>query len=296
MTAILPNAEPSVQAELPKSGGDLVSRPIAYVLAGGSAHFNVRPAGNGMTNFAEWAIENGPKLKEQGYSRLFIHNPGGLHAKGWMPNPENAFDSKQLEAAAKIGVDTRLMWVDQWSLAQQSDCRFANDRELKLFHDLLTVQYGITEIMYYVGAPDSLKDPYTDGLAAVKPFTDLGKEASLAFDVLGYEPHPMTDYERERSIKLCEELTKRGHRVYLEPRPAESYQKQFLGKVAGTVAGAYVDKDRPAQLKIAGKLGDVIQLQDSDATEELSLNLPKEVTPLVRAWQTVKASAYEGRK
>lgn len=290
--------------------GELVPttpEPIAYQNCGGSAHFNEAAAGNVIRDYAAFSLEAAPVLKRQGYKRLFLHNPGGQHALGWMPEALDIYRTTKPDpanptgppitdphapiiAAQRAGVDVQLMHVNQWQLAQQSACPFANDRQLRLAFENF-VYHGLREIIFYVGPPDVLPDPYEDGLKALAPFTSLGKEASIAFDVLGWEQRVFrSPWHKARSVRLVERLRLDGHRVYLEPRP-DPADKTWLGKVDGTVAAEFVDKQRPAADEAAHKLGEKIRLPDGfDTGDQNAKAWPPDVTRLTYLWRTIPAA------
>lgn len=263
------------------------AEPFAYTLIGGSAKQNAYPAGvatwhNGSV---AWAIEYGPKLQKQKLTRVLLHNPGGIFHKGWNPNPENVYDPEQMKRPQATGVDVREMWVDQWILAEESDCRHANREELRTCVGLLRY-YGVTEVMFYVGGPMTLNDPLVDGQRVLEAFLDSGPPAnvSFCFDATGD-----TRFSKwkpgDRQSQLFDWLRKRGHRVYVEARVWPDEPK-LAKHIDGTVALADFDASpfwKPA-FENAQKYGEVIRI--CDYTTDSTQGWPAHVTPAVRQWWT----------
>lgn len=267
-------------AELPGKDGDqnLVGLPFALQKCGGGSPTKNEPGFNGVQDFAKFADDWTPTIRKNGYRRFWFEKPGGIfRINAW-----------------GVG-DTREVQANQWQIAQQLGFTYANDEKLEYCHRKLTTEGKVGEVCYYVGSPDNLPDPYTDGLKAVLPFTRLGKTASLAFDTLGNDDDNFRSaWHRARCTMLVAELHRRGHRVYLEARPSERFHPLWEGLIAGTVAEVRVDKMRPEQFKASFKLGEVIQVVDKYELDEQTVDMEEGVTPLVYKWKTRKASEVQG--
>lgn len=253
--------------------------PVAYVLVGGSARQNAFPAGVATWRDGPvlWAIENGPKLKAAGFTRVAFWNPGGIFFKGWLPDDTSmeTLYGPTMAAAWKRGLDPREMWADQWLLAEACKCRHANRDELALAHALLRY-YGVKEIIYYLGSPSTLRDPLVDGKRCVEPFMWPG--ASLAFDATADQK--LSGWrEGDRICQLFDWLRALDHKVYVEAR-LEPDAPELARHIDGTIALASFDASEfhaPA-FKVAAKYGEVLQIVDKPFAVAAG------VTPVKRDW------------
>lgn len=213
---------------------------IAFILCGGNAKQTLACLGNRFTDYSELAKTIGPRIQRAGIDRVWLHNPGGLYAKGYAQTDPNDFYGEDAQAAWKRGIDAREMWVDQWVHAESCCAPFANREELALLHQLLTVDYGVREVVYYVGSPQTLRDADLTGLHYLAPFIALGPKASIGFDSLAFKPaypqiRPWT--KGDDICRLIAKLRKAGHKVYVEPRFTPELVATGLGKlIDGTMA------------------------------------------------------------
>ena len=222
---------------------------IAYVLCGGNSLPNVAPATVLHDDYHAAALSVGPQIEAAGHTRLFYHNPGGNYYLGWTPDPANPANTTQINAATALGVDTREMHVNQWLLAEQSGCSFADRNKLKLGHQLLRSDYGITEVIYYVGGPNVLWDIWRDGPAALEMFMACGEGVSFGFDYCAWDGNPIQ--AGDETCKFFEYLRRRGHKVYVEPRLNAAQVAAGYGLyVDGTVASETFDTTFSPNLSI----------------------------------------------
>lgn len=241
---------------------DVGGLPVAFVLAGGNGPPNEFPATVRWPNYAEMAIAIGPQLRAAGIKRLFLHNPGGDHWKGWLPNPAtalgaNAATAPERLAAIAAGVDVREMWVDQWQLAESSRCRFADREALKLGHRILQF-YGVEEVIYYVGSPETLRDAAKEGPACVEMYLACGEGASVAFDASCWTTsrwQPGDDVS-----KFYRWLRTIGAKIYIEPRLTKEQVAAGLGQlVDGTIAADDFDTGPHFKPDLAIQPGETIR-------------------------------------
>lgn len=216
------------------------AEPVAFVLCGGNGPANEYPASFRAVDFVEQADAIANNVRQAGIKRVLYHNPGGLFFKGWTPDPTDVHNPALFERFAKLRVDTRAMWIDQWLLAESSRCRFADREKLAAGHELLR-RAGVTEVIYYVGSPDTLRDAAKEGPACVEMFVDCGPGASVAFDAVAWEGSRW-----KAGDDVCEffsSLRKQGVKVYIEPRLTAKQAKAGLGKyVDGTISEHRVDQ------------------------------------------------------
>lgn len=222
---------------------------IAYILCGGSALPNIKPATNPWVDFDAAALAVGANIEAAGHTRVFYHNPGGHHYLGWTPDDANPLNTTQKNAATALGIDTREMHINQWPLAEQSNCSFADRNKLKLGHKRLMRDYGITEVIYYVGGPDVLWNVQRDAPACVEMFLACGEGVSLGFDFCAWSNTNITP--GDETCKFFEWLRVRGHKVYVEPRLTQNEVNSGYGLyVDGTVATAAWDTANSPNLAI----------------------------------------------
>jgi hypothetical protein len=222
---------------------------VAYVLCGGNALPNVAPAGVLITDYAQCALDIGPNIEAAGHTRVFFHNPGGHFYLGWCPIPTDIHNTTVYNAAQARGVQTREMHVNQWLLAEQSTCGFADRTKLKLGHMRLMQDFGITEIIYYIGGPNVLYDVERDAPACVEMFLNCGEGVSLGFDACAWDG---ADIEAgDKTCKFFESLRKRGIKVYVEPRLNQEQVDAGLGLyVDGTISANDFDTEFSPDLDI----------------------------------------------
>lgn len=284
--------------------------PIAFWLSSDLLNSHLTAGGSqipglGWIHFAEL---HGPTLQTNGFTRLLVHNPGGVWARGWpldtLPRgaetPTDVYNrvlAAEAEAQA-LGLDHRVMHCDQWELAKigsgDSATDIACDEALTAFHHSLTLHYGVTEIIYYIGGPDSLTDPLVDGLQAVKPFTNLGADASIAYDLLGYEQLGWrSDWHKAQAKRLLAKVNSLGHKQYLEPSPyyTNNVEKAEWAKLAaGTVTQDTVHVARPETYAQAPEYGEVIRTCTPFDSVAAGVKLwPENVTRCVKDWGFINA-------
>lgn len=223
-----------------------------------------------LDSFLNWAIQWGPKLQQQGFTRLMWHNPGG-HWK----LPER-------------GVDARVMWADQWLIAEAEKKSYASREQLAAHHTIMRDLHGIEEIIYYIGSPLLLTDPYRDGFKCCKPFMLPG--ASLAFDASArpLRDQPQERWKFDRFKTLIHELRGRGHGVYLEAR-CDHERPEMAGQITGTIATDRYDAHEGRGIVPSEHLalfGEFIRFTDGVQAERDGQvkTWPAEVTPLLRSW------------
>lgn len=248
-----------------KMGSDFM-----FVTIGGSGSFdkcgcvgNV-PFRGGYSEMAEWI---GPQFKEQGFSRLWMHNPGGQWNLAGMWDLDKTHRENREANAERHGLplkNTRTMWINQWLLAKMYGCPWADDRELRIFHDRMMADFGAKEICYYFGGPDHASFDLNYQKACLEPFVRF-EGASFGFDHIVEVP----EFEACAALfKWVQRLNKTA-RIYVEARPYEDIPRQLLRNVSGTVATAGFDQNHPvgkdpvAQER-ARKIGEVIRIQDPD--------------------------------
>jgi hypothetical protein len=278
--------------------------PVAY-LCTSCGSFTGAKASNDIGGYDTAHPIIGPWLEDGGrnWTRLFIHNPGGIHALGFFPDPDN-FTVGPYETAADLFQDVRVMLPNQWTLAKMAQCGFADDDDLDEFHDALVATYGVTEVIYYFGSPDMFDDPFIEGLRALKPFMDLGAAStvSFAFDVMGademvtYHPGPpdVGEYRRDRCRRLCDVLRHRGHKVYLEPRPNTTVS-YWQGYVDGTIAEQTWDAANPTYVTASASLGEQLRItsgedQEGEAGAARSW---QPITPVVRSYSSMASDLFD---
>jgi len=231
-----------------RNGGDRISRSVATspILEKG---------------WVAWAHQDGPVLKANGFKRLMIHNPGGQH--WWIyPKADNHQEDDARRLAEERGLDTRGMWINQWELCEAAGVKNADRAQLREAVKILQEEYGIEEIIWYVGSPETLRDPYHDGLRCLEPFMLPG--CHFAFD------HAFTnrrgvkailywrdrDDERDARIQeLIDFLRAEGRKVYIEARTA-------LGDpvIDGTIAMDRYDAIHPDEVTAGFERGEVIRV------------------------------------
>lgn len=278
--------------------------PIAHI-CGGCALFHNGNAASHNRDLVQLAANIGAKLRENGYKRLFFHNPGGLHILAAFPvyDPKSSSDPNGIGAFwADIGrlnktQDARTMHPNQWQLSQQAGLPWAKDADLKRFHQIL-MNCGVEEVIYYLGGPDVLQNPLEDGQRCVAPFLAAGEPStvSIAFDAIGHEEngYHKTPGRMEACRELCRWLKGKGHRVYLEPRLGKKVDF-WQGSIDGTIARAIYDSQRPDDYKATLAAGEVIRIPTDEAAEADIKNWPAEITPTIRKYATTKAVDVRGK-
>ena len=243
-----------------------IAQDFAFTNVGGSGRSDspgfVRnvPAHGGFSGFAR---EIGPKVKAGGFTRLWIHNPGGLWPHFHPFDDSISVNENRANATADGYGDTRLMWVHQWLVAKAHKLSWADPLALKAFHYQMRADYGVEEIVYYFGGPYVM--PPAVQKAALADFVHLDG-ASFGFD------HVVTN----REFAACQELWKwidkenPQARIYTEARPFEGISGKLTKHCDGTVATAGFDLNHPVGSKPetqerAKKIGEVIRIVDKDA-------------------------------
>jgi hypothetical protein len=279
--------------------------PVAYLCTSCGA-FDGAKASNDIGGYdtAHPIIGDYMQGGSRNWTRLFIHNPGGIHALGFFPDPADFYAGTSTVAAQNENQETRVMLPNQWQLAKQAQCSWAVDSELNAFHDAMVGTYGVTEIIYYFGSPDMFADPYIEGLRALKPFMELGAAStvSFAFDVMGadelvtYHPGPpdVGEYRRDRCRRLCDVLRHRGHKVYLEPRPNTTVS-YWQGYVDGTIAEQTWDAANPTYVTASATLGEqlLITSGEDQEGEAGAARSWQPITPVVRSYSSMASDLFD---
>jgi hypothetical protein len=241
---------------------------IAFVAFGGNGPPDEAPASNRIENFVDWATDAGPRFRKHGIKRVHMQNPGGLFR------------------LVEVVGDGRSMRVDQWILAERARCPYANRDDFRAAVDVLR-DYGITEVIVYLGSPTQLRDPVNELPHALEAFTDCGPIVSFGFDALFEDGHV------EKWQELWAEdspyrtalvnLRKQGHKIYAEARVHPPQLKAGLAKlVDGTIAAARFDVRHP---DLTGQPGESIRVTDPQrepAWPEIA-DWPANVTPALRS-------------
>lgn len=250
----------------------MIGDPIAYVLCGGNGAPNLYPATVLWSNYSVAVDAIGPQIEASGKKRLFWHNPGGHHYIGWTPDPSNVHNTTQINAAIAAGIDTREMHINQWLLAEQSSCGFADRNKLKLGHNKLMRDYGVEEVIYYVGAPEVLANIERDAPLCVEMFLACGAGVSMAFDASAWSFAIIK--AGDAVCRFFDSLRLRGVKVYVEPRMTQTQIDEGLGLyVDGTIATAEFDTNFAPVMNI--QPGETIRGPLLPAT-----SVPAGVTPL----------------
>lgn len=246
---------------------------IAFVLCGGNSLPNLYPATVRFTDYAQAALDIGPRIMGAGYTRLMYHNPGGHHYLGWTPDYANVHSATQINQATAAGVNTREMHVNQWLLAEQSQCPFADRVKLKVGHKRLLQDFGIEEVIYYLGDPTVLHNVKRDAPPCVEMFLDCGPGVSLAFDAVAWDTAMIVP--GDPTCDFFDKLRRMGVKVYAEPRLNEEQAEAGLGLyLDGVIATETFDTDFSPDLAI--QPGEVIRGPIPAAT-----SVPGGVTRLV---------------
>lgn len=252
------------------------AEPVAFVLAGGNANPIDAPATVRWPSYVDMALQVGPNLQAAGVKRVLLHNPGGLFWLGWAPTPTALFDPTPIKAAEKLGVSVLVMQPNQWLLAEQANCRFANRKALALGHHILRF-YGVEEVIYYVGTPAVLRDAAKEGPACIEMFKACGPGASVGFDALAW-----TGSRWKEGDDICAFLDATragGTKVYIEPRLSKAQVDAGLGKhVDGTIAQA--DWDALYKPDLAIQPGEAIR--DMNVVLALDGKGPEDATAMWR--------------
>lgn len=236
----------------------------------------------------QWAEKFGPLLKAQGYTRLMHHNIGGQH---WPAVPvQTDVHTGDRSLGLKRGMDVRGMWINAWQMSEQIGVAQADRSELAASHSMLMELSGLEEIIYYVGSPETLRDPVREGMECLQPYLLPG--ASLAFDhTFTRWPKAAQPYwkgnevERDKQVaKLVTKLRKAGHKVYIELRDCIG-----APTVDGTIAELGVDGRYHADLEPYFAFGEVQRIGYGAVTAEDYRSWDKRITPVVGAWEKIEA-------
>ena len=252
--------------------------PIAFILCGGNSQPIDAPATVRWPSYVDMALQVGPNIQAAGIKRVLMHNPGGHFFLGWSPTPTNVFDPIPVEAAKKQGLTAVHMWVQQWILAEQANCRFANRKALALGHHILRF-YGVEEVIYYVGTPAVLRDAAKEGPACIEMFKACGPGASVGFDALAW-----TGSRWKEGDDICAFLDATradGMKVYIEPRLSKAQVDAGLGKHAdGTIAHTDFDLGPHFKPDLSIQPGETIR--DMGVVMPLDTKGPEDVTAMWR--------------
>lgn len=252
-----------------------MGKPIAFVLCAGNGPPNEFPGTVRFKNYVEAALAVGPQIQEAKIDRVLYHNPGGNFFLGWSPN---IFDihNPTAEAQAKlVGVDTRSMWINQWPLAKQAKCRYANDKHLIFGHQLLRDYFDIKEVIYYLGSPETLVNAAKEGPDCVEAFKRCGKGVSFGFDATAW--HGARIKPNDDVCAFFESLRKDGYKVYVEPRFSKEQADAGLGTwVDGTIAADIFDTGPNFKPDLTLQPGEIIR-----GPIDRSMKLPSNVTAMV---------------
>lgn len=207
---------------------------IAYILCGGNAQPIDAPATVRWTDYADMALKCGPNIRRAGLTRVLLHNPGGHFFLGWSPTPNNVHDPVPYEAAKKQGLNVLSMVPNQWCLAEQAGCPYADRDKLALGHHIFRY-YGVKEVIYYLGTPAVFRDAMKEGPPAIEAFMDCGQGASVGFDALAWTGSRWK--EGDDICRFFDQIRAAGIKVYVEPRMAKKQVDAGLGLyVDGTIA------------------------------------------------------------
>lgn len=244
--------------------------------------------------YIQWVEKYGPLLKSQGYTRLMWHNPGGMIWLSFsMPDDHRGGEAKELAKAR--GCDTRAMWINSWQLAEQAGCQQASRSELAAATAILQELYAIEEVIFYVGSPETISgDIVKQGMEYLEPFLLPG--ASIAFD------HAFTRFQASKQLfwqgreverdkecaKLVTKLRKAGFPVFIELRDGIG-----APKIDGTIAELSVDARYHQDMEPYYAMGEVQRIAYGPVPLAEIQSWDKRITPVVSAWQTIKASELD---
>lgn len=250
--------------------------PIAFVLCGGNGAPNEHPATVRFLDYFQAACMIGPRIKAAGIKRICYHNPGGDFWLGWNPIPTDVHNKSIEDAARRIGIDTRVMHINQWLLAEQCKCRFADRNALAVGHYVLRHYFGIEEVIYYLGSPDIFANAAVEAPRCVEMFLDCGAGASLAFDAVAWDTSRI-----RHGDDICQwfaDLRAKGCKVYVEPRLNAAQIADGIGEfIDGTIAAADFDLGPFFKPDLKSQPGETIR--GPIVTTE---SLPADMTRLVR--------------
>lgn len=219
---------------------------IAYVLMGGVADNDTANGGNGITDFMEWAKDTAPRLEDHGYTRVFLQNPGGV------------FDIVRIGD----GADTRVMRVDQWILAERTNCSYADRDEFRGAVELLR-SHGIVEVICYVGSPTQLDDPRKELPQVLEAFTDCGSIVSIGFDAMVADVDWEEKWAPNSKYRHAVAALRQNHRVYCEARMTQDHIDFGLGSIVdGTIAEANYDENPVYEVDMEIQPGEKIRLTE----------------------------------
>ena len=259
-------------------------RKTAFMLFGGSSRHHQCVGKNrlpvthgGLSEVANWS---GPILRENGFKRVLAKDIGGHWPLYWYDDqkPREHADAQE-EAVERFGISAAGSWVihfNQWLLAEQSGVSWANRQELSLYHNLLVQDYGIEEVIYYLGSP--WRHWWEVQQASIEPFVHL-EGASFCYDVV----HELEHFERLR--RLCRWIRKLNPTAknYSESLPElEVKQSKHAQFFSGCFARIERGQARPDLLRNVEEWTDYELL--TLVSPERETDLRETQTPLLRDW------------
>lgn len=269
-----------------------MAEPIADFCCG-CASFTGANASNAQTDYTVTAGVIGPQLQANGWTRLMLRYPGGIHTLGFFPDPNDFYEGPVTDAAVALGQDTRFFWPNMWQLAKMAKCQFAVDSEIEAFHDSLVGTYGITEIIYYLGGPDVLDDPLIEGLRCLKPFINFTPASSVSFcwDALVHDELPVSAEKLARCRRLCDVMRHRGHKVYAEPRPITGVP-YWTGYLDGSFCRQVFDENNPTAFAASAPIGERMRLPTLLEDDVTAQSWDATVTPVIRSFDTMDSALF----
>jgi len=172
----------------PVSGDVIVFAPIGGTGAEHPGQARRLVLAGSWSALAQEILDELPK----GCTRVQLHNPFGLYTKS--------------------GEDTRLMWIDQWVLAQDAlPDKLSDPEEFAAAIKLLKAN-GVMEVIAYVGSPLTLPASFRNIDTIDKLlYPLLSSGCSIGFDAT-------YDWQLgDETDQIIQALRKRGHKVYIEP-------------------------------------------------------------------------------
>ena len=268
------------------AGGSLAraQQPVAYIQFGGTgywtpeADWRKKPnrAAPGMNRVAhaykslpQVAKAFGPKLKANGFTRVHCQNIGGHWPLHYYNDAQRSHIANRDEITAR-GLNAKVMWINQWLLAEQAGVPWANREELNKFHSLLVSDYSIREVIYYLGGPYDVS--FELQKLSLEPFIRL-RGASFGFDYVVTREH----FEQSADLFKWIKAQNPRARIYTEGRPQLSVPLEFSKLTDGTIAQHQNDLTwGQSEYERARRYwGEVLSLEGAGPGD----------TPLLKTWQ-----------
>lgn len=185
-----------------------------------------------LGGLSEVAKYIGPIMVSRGFTRVFCHNVGGIWTLFDFVEDGGTIREQRAHAYTNLGfgkTGTHTMHLNQWLLAEQAQMKWADRGELTLFHHLLVQDYGIKEVLYYLGGSHLV--PFELGKLSLEPFMDL-PQATFGFDAV-YKPE---DFPKSEPLWRWLKEQRPDTRIYTEGHPEIAVDTQWHGLIDGSIA------------------------------------------------------------